>query len=94
MVTRAGARDAEVADDLDTQVMWRASEDPFWTEVVPVGKVMSATVRLSKDNTRCGVRAWRGELFSICIILYCSLCLSMLRISTLQRVRHHQDTHQ
>ncbi|KAJ7681263.1 hypothetical protein B0H17DRAFT_1138558 [Mycena rosella] len=49
------------ADDLNTQVVWRTSEDQFWTEMVPVGKVTSATARLSKDNTRCGVHAQRAN---------------------------------
>ncbi|KAJ7758901.1 putative zinc metalloprotease [Mycena olivaceomarginata] len=39
------------------EVVWRASEDAFWTHVVPVGKVSSATVLLSKDNAQFGVRA-------------------------------------
>ncbi|KAJ6597544.1 aminopeptidase [Mycena vulgaris] len=39
------------------EVVWRASEDPFWTHVVPVGKVASATILLSKDNAQFGVRA-------------------------------------
>jgi hypothetical protein len=39
------------------EVVWRASEDPLWTHVVPVGKVTSATVLLSKDNAQFGVRA-------------------------------------
>ncbi|KAJ7664394.1 peptidase M28 [Mycena polygramma] len=39
------------------EVVWRASEDAFWTHVVPVGKVTSATLLLSKDNAQLGVRA-------------------------------------
>ncbi|KAJ7187144.1 Zn-dependent exopeptidase [Mycena filopes] len=39
------------------EVVWRASEDAFWTHVVPVGKVTTATVLLSKDNAQFGVRA-------------------------------------
>ncbi|KAJ7242362.1 peptidase m28 [Mycena haematopus] len=39
------------------EVVWRASEDAFWTHVVPVGKVTSTTVLLSKDNAQFGVRA-------------------------------------
>jgi hypothetical protein len=39
------------------EVVWRASEDAFWTHVVPVGKVSSTTVLLSKDNAQFGVRA-------------------------------------
>lgn len=39
------------------EVVWRASEDAFWTHVVPVGKVNSTTILLSKDNAQFGVRA-------------------------------------
>ncbi|KAF7302959.1 Peptide hydrolase [Mycena kentingensis (nom. inval.)] len=39
------------------EIVWRASEDPFWTHVIPVGAVSSATVLLSKDNAQFGVRA-------------------------------------
>jgi len=39
------------------EVVWRASEDPFWEHVIPVGKVGSTTVLLSKDNAQFGVRA-------------------------------------
>ncbi|KAF7340853.1 Peptide hydrolase [Mycena sanguinolenta] len=39
------------------EVVWRASEDAFWTHVVPVGKVSSTTILLSKDNAQFGVRA-------------------------------------
>ncbi|KAK7039343.1 peptide hydrolase [Favolaschia claudopus] len=39
------------------EVVWRASEDAFWTHVIPVGKVTSTTVLLSKDNAQFGVRA-------------------------------------
>ncbi|KAJ7026936.1 peptidase M28 [Mycena alexandri] len=39
------------------EVVWRASEDAFWTHVVPVGKVTTATILLSKDNAQFGVRA-------------------------------------
>ncbi|KAF7305260.1 Peptide hydrolase [Mycena chlorophos] len=39
------------------EVVWRASEDPFWTHVIPVGKVSEATILLSKDNAQFGVRA-------------------------------------
>ncbi|KAJ6510810.1 peptidase M28 [Mycena sanguinolenta] len=39
------------------EVVWRASEDAFWTHVVPVGNVTSTTILLSKDNAQFGVRA-------------------------------------
>ncbi|KAJ7472162.1 Zn-dependent exopeptidase [Mycena latifolia] len=45
------------------EVVWRASEDPFWTHVVPVGKVTSTTVLLSKDNAQFGVRAVGANRF-------------------------------
>ncbi|KAJ7085622.1 hypothetical protein C8R43DRAFT_1142506 [Mycena crocata] len=39
------------------EVVWRSSEDAFWTHVVPIGKVSTATILLSKDNAQFGVRA-------------------------------------
>ncbi|KAJ7727228.1 Zn-dependent exopeptidase [Mycena metata] len=39
------------------EVVWRATEDAFWTHVVPVGKVTKTTILLSKDNAQFGVRA-------------------------------------
>ncbi|CAK5263232.1 unnamed protein product [Mycena citricolor] len=39
------------------EVVWRATEEPLWTHVVPVGNVSSTTVLLSKDNVQFGVRA-------------------------------------
>ncbi|KAJ7876569.1 putative zinc metalloprotease [Mycena leptocephala] len=39
------------------EVVWRASQDMFWTHVIPVGKVTSTTILLSKDNAQFGVRA-------------------------------------
>ncbi|KAJ7748744.1 peptidase M28 [Mycena maculata] len=39
------------------EVVWRASEDAFWTHVIPVGQVSSTTILLSKDNAQLGVRA-------------------------------------
>ncbi|KAJ7053439.1 hypothetical protein C8F01DRAFT_1167457 [Mycena amicta] len=39
------------------EVVWRASEDPLWTHVIPVANVSSATILLSKDNVQFGVRA-------------------------------------
>jgi hypothetical protein len=39
------------------EVVWRATDDPLWTHVVPVGNVNTAVVLLSKDNAIFGVRA-------------------------------------
>jgi Zn-dependent M28 family amino/carboxypeptidase len=39
------------------EIVWRATNAPFWTHVVGVGKVSTATVKLSKDNAIFGVRA-------------------------------------
>ncbi|THU96052.1 peptidase M28 [Dendrothele bispora CBS 962.96] len=39
------------------EVVWRPTELPFWTKVIDVGKVGTATVLLSKDNVQFGVRA-------------------------------------
>ncbi|KAK7452723.1 hypothetical protein VKT23_012124 [Stygiomarasmius scandens] len=39
------------------EVVWRPTEMPFWTRVIDVGKVSTATVLLSKDNVQFGVRA-------------------------------------
>jgi len=39
------------------EVVWRPTEMPFWTKVIDVGKVSTATVLLSKDNVQFGVRA-------------------------------------
>jgi hypothetical protein len=39
------------------EIVWRASEDAFWTHVIPVGKVNTKTVLFSKDNAQFGVRA-------------------------------------
>ena len=39
------------------EVVWRPTDAPFWTHVVPVGNVLMATVPLSKDNVLFGVRA-------------------------------------
>lgn len=39
------------------EIVWRATDEPVWTHVIPVGKVSSATVLLSKDNVDFGVRA-------------------------------------
>ncbi|THU96058.1 putative zinc metalloprotease [Dendrothele bispora CBS 962.96] len=39
------------------EIVWRASEVPQWTNVVPVGKVGTATVQLAHDNAQFAVRA-------------------------------------
>lgn len=39
------------------EIVWRATDEPFWTHVIAVGLVSSATVELSKDNAIFGVRA-------------------------------------
>lgn len=39
------------------EVLWRATDDPLWTHVIPVGMVNKATVLLSKDNAVFGIRA-------------------------------------
>ncbi len=39
------------------EVVWRPTIAPFWTHVIPVGDVDTATVDLSKDNVIFGVRA-------------------------------------
>ncbi|KAF8879587.1 aminopeptidase [Infundibulicybe gibba] len=40
------------------EIVWRATDQPFWSHVIPVGVgLTSATVQLSKDNVNFGVRA-------------------------------------
>jgi hypothetical protein len=39
------------------EVVWRPTEEPDWTRVIPVGDVTTATIDLSKDNVFFGVRA-------------------------------------
>ena len=39
------------------EVVWRPTDEPDWTTVIPVGSVTSATVNLSKDSVFFGVRA-------------------------------------
>jgi len=39
------------------EIVWRPTDAPLWTDVVPVGLVDRATVLLSKDNAIFGVRA-------------------------------------
>ena len=39
------------------EVVWTPTTEPFWTHRIPVGKVGTATIDLSKDNAIFGVRA-------------------------------------
>jgi hypothetical protein len=39
------------------EIVWRATDEPFWSHVVPVGQTNTATVVLSKDNVFFGVRS-------------------------------------
>lgn len=39
------------------EVVWRPSDLPVWTRVIPVGNVTTTTVLLSKDNVQMGVRS-------------------------------------
>jgi hypothetical protein len=39
------------------EIVWRATTDPTWTHVIPVGKRTRVTVPLSKDNVYFGVRS-------------------------------------
>ena len=39
------------------EVVWRPTINPFWTHVIPVGNVSTATINLSKDNVIFGVRS-------------------------------------
>jgi hypothetical protein len=38
------------------EVMWRPTDEPFWTHYIEVGDVTSARVPISKDNVVFGVR--------------------------------------
>ena len=39
------------------EVLWRPTNAPFWTHVIPEGKVDTVTIGLSKDNVVFGIRA-------------------------------------
>jgi len=39
------------------EVVWRPTINPYWTHRIPVGKVTTTQVDLSKDNVIFGVRA-------------------------------------
>jgi len=43
--------------DAGYEIVWRATDEPFWSHVIPVGHVSTATVQISKDNVHFGVRA-------------------------------------
>ena len=43
------------------EVVWRPTTALEWTHLIPVGKVDSATINLSKDNVIFGVRAVDGN---------------------------------
>lgn len=43
--------------DAGYEVVWRETDEPQWSMVIPVGIVSSVTVNLSKDNVQMGVRA-------------------------------------
>ncbi|CAL8575920.1 hypothetical protein XPA_001815 [Xanthoria parietina] len=39
------------------EILWRPTDAPFWTHAMPLGKVKTATIGLSKDNVIFGIRA-------------------------------------
>ncbi|KAI4169434.1 MAG: hypothetical protein LQ343_005738 [Gyalolechia ehrenbergii] len=39
------------------EALWRPTNAPFWTHVIPLGNVNTATIDLSKDNVIFGIRA-------------------------------------
>lgn len=39
------------------ELLWRPTDAPFWTHVIPMGNVNSYTVDLSKDDVNFGIRA-------------------------------------
>lgn len=39
------------------EVVWRPTDQPFWTHVIAVGDVRTATVKISKDNVEFGIRS-------------------------------------
>lgn len=53
-LTWAAGTDANLAG---YEIVWRATIEPFWTHVIPVGNTNKATVLVSKDNAILGVRA-------------------------------------
>ena len=45
------------------EIVFRATDAPFWTDVIDVGLVNEATVDLSKDNVIFGIRARSADGF-------------------------------
>ena len=39
------------------EIVMRETTNPDWTSAIPVGKVTSVTLNISKDNVQFGVRA-------------------------------------
>lgn len=39
------------------ELLWRPTDAPFWTHVIPIGNRNTFTVNLSKDNVNFGIRA-------------------------------------
>ena len=60
------------------EVVWRPTDQPFWTHVIAVRNVTTAEVVLSKDNVEFGVRS--VTLHNCCFIISmrcvfkCSAC--------------------
>jgi len=48
---------ADPAADGGYEVVWRATDEPFWSHVIPVGQTSITTVQLIKDNVDFGVRS-------------------------------------
>ncbi|KAK0200144.1 peptidase M28 [Desarmillaria ectypa] len=49
------------SDAAGYEIVWRPTDLPSWTHVIPVGNVTRATALLSKDNVDFGVRAVGGN---------------------------------
>ncbi|KAH6680430.1 peptidase M28 [Halenospora varia] len=47
----------KVLGAVEYEIVWRPTDEPFWTHVIPVGDVVTATVDISKDNVEFGVRS-------------------------------------
>jgi hypothetical protein len=41
--------------------LWRPTDEPFWTHYIKVGNVLTATVKISKDNVEFRVRSVRAS---------------------------------
>ncbi|KAF5376452.1 hypothetical protein D9615_008595 [Tricholomella constricta] len=48
---------ADTGADGGYEIVWRATDEPFWSHVIPVGQTNTATVQMSKDNVHFGVRS-------------------------------------